>query len=99
MLERVKDAIRISVRVAPGSARTGVAGAYRDGWKLNVRPSPERGKANDAVVRLLADVLALPARQIEIVAGQSARDKIVAIEGITTDAVNAALARASEGSR
>ncbi|HEX3807015.1 MAG TPA: DUF167 domain-containing protein [Gaiellaceae bacterium] len=99
MLERVMEAVRISVRVAPGSARTAVVGPYRDGWKLNVRPAPERGQANDAVVRLLAEVLALPARQIEIVAGQSGRDKLVAIEGATIDAVNDALARASESSR
>jgi hypothetical protein len=97
MLGSVPQPVRITVRVSPGSARTAVAGPYRDGWKLNVRPLPERGKANDAVVRLLAEALSLPEHQIEIVAGRSARDKIVAIDGVTLDEVHAALARAGEG--
>lgn len=52
--------------------------------------APEAGKANDAVVRLLAEALALPVREIEIVSGHSSRDKIVELAGLTSSQLNGA---------
>ena len=49
---------------------------------MRIAAAPEAGKANDAVVRLLADILRLPVRDIEIVSGHSSRDKIVELAGI-----------------
>lgn len=87
--------VRITLRVSPGSSRTAVVGPYRDGWKLRVAAPPESGKANDAVVRLLADVLGLPVQRVAIVAGHAGRNKIVEIDGLTAAAVQTALVRAS----
>ena len=84
--------VRIMLRASPGSSRTAVIGRYLDGWKVSVAAVPEGGKANEEVVRLLAEVLALPKRQITIVAGRSARTKIVEVDGLTLAAVHAALA-------
>jgi uncharacterized protein len=57
-------------------------GRHGDAWKVRVAAPPEAGRANDAVVRLLADTLALPQRDVEIVAGHTARDKVVSLAGI-----------------
>lgn len=62
---------------------------------MRVAAAPEAGKANDAVVRLLADTLALPARDIEIVSGLSSRDKVVELAGIDHDETERRLAAAS----
>jgi uncharacterized protein (TIGR00251 family) len=70
------------LRVAPGAARPGIVGRHGTAWKVRVAAAPEAGKANDAVVRLLANILELPVRDIEIVAGHSSRDKIVELAGI-----------------
>ena len=86
--------VRISLRVAPGSKSTAVVGPYLDGWKVRVAAPPESGKANDAVVRLLAGALSLPERRVEIVAGHTSRNKVVEIDGLSLEAVHAALARA-----
>lgn len=91
--------VRIMLRVSPGSSRTAVVGRYLDGWKVSVAAVPEHGKANEEIVRMLADVLALPKRQIAIVAGGSARTKIVEVDGLTLAAVDAALARACDAAR
>jgi len=88
---------RIMLRVSPGSSRTAVTGRYLDGWKVSVAAVPERGKANEEVVRVLAEVLALPKRRIAVVAGRSSRTKIVEVDGLTLAAVDAALARACVG--
>lgn len=73
---------RLQVRVAPGASRPGIVGRHGAAWKVRVAAAPEAGKANDAVVRLLAETLALPARDIEIVSGHASRDKLVALAGI-----------------
>jgi len=47
-----------------------------------VSAPPERGRANDAVLDLLADTLELPRRSLSIVSGHGAREKVVLMEGI-----------------
>jgi uncharacterized protein len=77
----VSDSTRLQLRVAPGAVRPGIVGRHGAAWKVRVAAAPEAGKANDAVVRLLADALVLPAREIEIVSGHASRDKIVELAG------------------
>jgi uncharacterized protein YggU (UPF0235/DUF167 family) len=49
---------------------------------VRVAAPPEGGRANDAVLDLLARELSLPRRSLSIVAGQTAREKVVRMEGI-----------------
>jgi uncharacterized protein (TIGR00251 family) len=83
------------LRVSPGAARSVLVGRHGAGWKVRVAAAPEDGKANDAVVRLLAETLALPARDVQLVSGASSRDKIVALEGIGPAEIERRLAEAS----
>lgn len=62
---------------------------------MRVAAAPEDGKANDAVICLLAETLALPARDVQIVSGRSSRDKTVALEGIRPEEIERRLAEAS----
>jgi uncharacterized protein (TIGR00251 family) len=68
--------------VAPGASRAGVVGRHGDAWKLRVAAPPEGGRANDAVIRLLADTLAVPRASVTLVSGHGARDKIVELTGL-----------------
>jgi uncharacterized protein YggU (UPF0235/DUF167 family) len=61
---------------------------------VRVAAAPEAGKANDAVVRLLAVTLAVPLRDVEIVSGHGSRDKTVALAGLDTDEIERRLAYA-----
>src|SRR5436309_14371559 len=70
------------MRVSPGASRAGVVGRYGQGWKVRVAAPPEGGRANDAVVRLLAETLSVPRDAVKLVSGQGARDKIVELTGI-----------------
>jgi uncharacterized protein (TIGR00251 family) len=78
---------RLTLRVAPGAASTAVVGRYGDGWKLRVAAAPENGKANAAVLRLLAEVLDVPERDVAIVSGHGSRDKTVVLTGIGDDEI------------
>jgi uncharacterized protein (TIGR00251 family) len=87
---------RVQVRVSPGATRSAVIGRHGDAWKVRVAAAPERGKANRAVLDLLAETLGLPRAQIELVAGAGARDKIVAVRGVKADQADMLLAAAVE---
>ena len=90
---------RLTLRVAPGAASTAVVGRHGKGWKLRVSAAPENGKANAAVVRLLADVLDVPERDVAIVSGRGSRDKTVALTGIADDEIDRRLSGASVAPR
>src|SRR5947207_1927457 len=65
--------IRLRLRVSPGARRTELAGRYADGWKVRVTAAPERGRANEAVISLLARRLGLGSRtERSVVAGAAA---------------------------
>jgi len=69
-------------------------GRQGEAWKVRVQAAPERGQANEAVLRLLADALSLPRDRISLVSGHGRRDKIVLLEGISHDESEQRLAAA-----
>jgi uncharacterized protein len=73
---------RVRLRVSPGARRSELVGRHGDGWKVRVAAAPEAGKANEAVLELLARELELPRRSVSIVSGHTAREKVVLMEGI-----------------
>lgn len=73
---------RVRLRVAPGATRASVVGRHGEAWKVRVTAPPEGGRANEAVVLLLAEALSLPRDAVTLVSGHGARDKIVELEGI-----------------
>jgi uncharacterized protein (TIGR00251 family) len=73
---------RVRLRVSPGARSNAVVGRHGDGWKIRVTAPAESGKANEAVLRLLADRLELPGGSVTLVSGPSSRDKIVELTGI-----------------
>jgi uncharacterized protein YggU (UPF0235/DUF167 family) len=79
----VEPRTRLRLRVVPGAGRAGFVGRYGAAWKVRVTAPPERGLANDAVLKLLSDTLALPVASISLVSGHGGRDKIVELAGIT----------------
>ncbi len=73
---------RLRLRVSPGAARTEIAGRHGDAWKVRVGVAPERGRANEAVLRLFAERLQLPRRSVTLVSGHAGRDKVIELRGL-----------------
>ena len=78
--------LKVSVRVQPGAGRSAVEGpaTLADGrvvLKVRIGAPPEGGKANAALVKLLAKRCGVPKTAVEIVAGRGARLKTVLIAG------------------
>jgi uncharacterized protein (TIGR00251 family) len=76
------SATRLRLRVSPGARRAAVVGRQGDAWKVRVTEAPERGRANEAVIRLLADALAVPRSAVTLVSGHGGREKIVELTGL-----------------
>ena len=75
------------VYVVPRAAKNEIVGVQGETLKVRVTAPPVKGKANEALVRLLAKTLRLRKNQVEIVAGHRARHKMVRAEGIDENAV------------
>ena len=86
---------RVRVRVSPGARRGGVAGRVGEVWKLRVTAPAEGGRANEAVLRLLAETADVPRRQVALVSGHTAREKVVELEGVDAAEVERRLTGAS----
>ncbi|MEE9514606.1 MAG: DUF167 domain-containing protein [Candidatus Brocadiales bacterium] len=84
-LKKTSEGIVIPVRVQPGAKKNSIVGELAGRLKLQVAAPPEKGKANDAVVKLLAKVLGVQRSSVRIVSGGLSRDKKVLVQGISSE--------------
>lgn len=87
LLQSRSNGFALAVKVVPGASRNAIAGTHGDGIKVTVSAAPERGAANEAVIRLLAEVLGLPKTSVQIVRGQTSQRKEVLIVGLSADVI------------
>jgi uncharacterized protein (TIGR00251 family) len=81
----LKDHLRatITVRLTPRSSRDQIVGWREESLLVRVKAPPVDGRANDALLKLIAEALELPSTALTLVSGHTARNKRVRIEGIT----------------
>lgn len=80
----------IDLWVVPGASRTRVMGLLGDRIKLCVAAPAERGRANEALLAYLTDLLA--PGSVSLVSGTSGRAKTVSVAGLGVDEIGARLA-------
>lgn len=82
----------VAVRLTSKASRDAIVGIMEDGTvKVHVTAAPTDGQDNDALMALLAGVLALPVENIAIVAGDSGRDKLLSVLGLDAVALTNSL--------
>jgi uncharacterized protein (TIGR00251 family) len=86
---------RVRIHLSPGARRTEIAGRHGDAWKVRVAAQPERGRANAALQRLLAEALRVPLADVRLLAGHTSRSKVVEVEGLDSEEVDRRLHTAS----
>jgi len=88
---------RLSLKVVPGSSRDEIVGWLGDSLKVKVKAPPEKGRANEAVVALLAERLGIDTSSITVASGHTSPAKVVAIDGMDDEAIRAAFPREKLG--
>jgi len=76
-------AVTFSVRVQPRASRSRIIGEYNGALKIQLAAPPVDGEANQECVRFLAKLFRLSRNQIEIISGQTSRNKVIRICNIS----------------
>lgn len=71
------------VKAVPGASSTQIMGFLGEALKIRVAAPPEKGKANQAIIKLLSESLGISVKDISLLSGQSAQKKVFKIEGFT----------------
>src|SRR5262245_3826422 len=90
---QLPEMITLRLKVVPGARKTRVVGRLGDALKVQVSAPPEGGKANGAVVELLAEFFGVKRDAVTITAGHTQARKTVVLDGITQQQIDEALAR------
>lgn len=92
-LNEKDGAVTLRIRVQPRARRTEIVGEHAGALKLKIAAPPVDGKANEECRRFLAKLLGVSTGSVEILSGESSRDKVVRIDKTSAERINAALSR------
>lgn len=90
-LQPTSVGIIIPIHAQPGARKNGVTGVHDGRLKLAVTQAPEKGKANGALVKLLADLLGISRSQVTLFAGETASRKKFLVSGLELSELQARL--------
>jgi uncharacterized protein (TIGR00251 family) len=90
-----KEGARFAVRVQPRARRNAITGEVGEALKLALTAPPVEGRANDACVEFLAKLLRVPRASITIAAGETSRNKVIGVAGLSAEEVRRRLGRTS----
>ncbi len=93
-LQESTKGISFAVRVHPRARKNAVTGIVGDALKLALTAPPVEGRANQAVIEFFAELFAIPRSSVTIASGETSRNKIVRISGLSRAAVGQRLAAA-----
>lgn len=83
--------VRIHVHTQPGAKRTEVSGLHGDAIKIRVHAPPIEGRANDELIRFLAESLAIAKSRVSLLKGETSRSKIFFAANVSIDHVRDSL--------
>lgn len=81
--EQLPQGIVLPVKARAGASRDAITGVHNGMLKVSVTQAPEKGKANQAILKLLSKFLELQKSQIELVSGQTSPQKKFLITGMS----------------
>ena len=93
VLQQTSDGVILKVYVQPKARKEQIVGLHGDRLKVAVTEPPDKGKANEAVIQLIASTLRVAASNVELLRGQTSRQKDVLIQGVTCAAIVAIVSK------
>ncbi len=84
-IHETAEGVTFAVKVHPRARRTAIAGELGDALKIALTAPPADGRANEACIEFLAETLRMPRSSISITSGQTGRNKVIRVTGITAN--------------
>jgi len=75
------DCITLTLHIQPGAKQTTVAGLHGDALKIRLAAPPIEGRANEVLLRFIAEIFEVPLRNVTLKQGEQSRHKRVAVKG------------------
>jgi uncharacterized protein (TIGR00251 family) len=91
-LRETETGVVFRIRVVPRASRCEPAGFQDNALKLRIMAPPVEGKANEACIALLAELLGVKKTRVAIISGHASRTKTVAVEGVKATEIAALIA-------
>jgi uncharacterized protein len=77
------DGVRFSVRVHPRAKKNAITGELGEALKVSLTSPPIEGRANEACIEFFAKLLKVPRSSVTIASGQSSRNKVIRVAGVS----------------
>ena len=78
-----KSGVTFSIRVQPRARKNAIVGELGDALKVAITAPPVEGKANEACIAFFAELLEVPRSSTTIAAGESSRNKVIRVAGLS----------------
>ncbi|MBI5626425.1 MAG: YggU family protein [Nitrosomonadales bacterium] len=82
---RRDEVVSLTLHVQPGAKRSEIAGLHGDALKIRLAAPPIEGRANEALLKFIAGIFAVPLRNVELHQGSQSRHKVVSVSGSSID--------------
>lgn len=79
------EVVTLTLHIQPGAKRSEIAGLHGEALKIRLAAPPVEGRANEALLKFIAELFGVPVRQVELKQGGQSRHKVVAISGSKID--------------
>jgi uncharacterized protein (TIGR00251 family) len=79
------DTIILVLHIQPGAKQSVISGLHGEALKIRLAAPPVEGRANEALLRFIADQLDVPLRNVELIQGGQSRHKRVEVRGSTVN--------------
>jgi uncharacterized protein (TIGR00251 family) len=86
-IHETADGVSLAVKVHPRAKKNAITGELGDALKVSLTTPPIEGRANQACVEFLAKLLKVPRSSVTIASGQTSRNKVVRVAGLTAQQV------------
>jgi len=92
-VEEGKAGVSFAVRVHPRAKKNSITGELGDALKLSLTTPPVEGRANEACIEFFAKLLKVPRSSVTIASGQTSRNKVIHVAGVTGQYLRERLSR------
>lgn len=92
-LQESGGTVSFAIKVHPRARKNAIAGVLGDALKVSLTTPPVEGRANEACIEFFAKLLKVPRSSVTIASGQTSRNKVIRVAGLTAEHLRARLAQ------